>query len=260
MRTFVIAEAGGTHDGDMGQALRLISVAKQSGADAYKIQYWSDSKRLAERRNAPDVADLYERCRIQAAWVAELSAVARGTGLAFMCTTYLQEDIHIVAPWVDRFKIASFEAQDEAFLLAHKPFGKPVIVSTGLCDEAAILDLTFYQHDSDWPVSLLHCISAYPTPFDQTNLRAIRDYGLDGFSDHTTSTLTGALAVAAGATILEKHIRLEDTDPLNPDYGHSLPPDQFALYVQNVRLAEQAIGAGPRSVTEAPWARFVVRP
>ena len=263
MRTFVIAEAGGTHDLDMGKALRLISAAKQSGADAYKLQYWCDSKRLAERRNAPELADLYERCRIPTWWVAELSEVARATGLAFMCTTYLPEDIHVVAPWVDRFKIASFESQDLHFVRAHQSFEKETIVSTGLCDEEAfwrLQDVTSVSRS--WNLRFLHCVSAYPAPISALNLRAIGRYVLDGFSDHTTSLITGGLAVAAGAHILEKHLRLDDTDPANPDYDHSLPPMAFAEYVQNTRLAEAAMGDGRKTVAEAeaPWARYVVRP
>ena len=262
MTPFIIAEFGCCHDGDLEKARRLVWQAFSAGANAAKGQFWSSPKRLADRRRAPDAEAAYERYRMPAGWLGDLAEWCWRDGLEFMTTCYLLEDLPTVAPFVTRWKIASFEAQDLDFVCAHKPFGKQTIVSTGLCGGEALGQLQEFKdsHFGQWDIRLLHCISAYPTPVDQANLRAIRDFGLDGFSDHTTSVLTGALAVAAGATIIEKHLRLDETDPANPDYGHSLPPDQFALYVQNIRLAEAAMGDGLRSDAERPWSRFVVRP
>ena len=265
MSVYVIAEAGTSHDLQIEKARRLIAAAALAGASAVKFQWWSDSKHLAARRNAPELAEMYEGCRIPEDWLPTLEAVATAAGLEFMTTAYLPEDIVVVAPFVSRFKIASFESQDRAFVLAHKPFGKPTVISTGLCDLPALWKLRSIQAEasrSGWDVRLLQCVSAYPCAISDLNLATISQYDLDGFSDHTESLLTGAFAVTAGARIVEKHLRLGDTDPANPDFGHSLPPGDFADYVENVRLAEAAMGDGRKTVAEAeaPWARYVVRP
>ena len=97
--------------------------------------------------------------------------------------------------------------------------------------------------------SRLHCISAYPADLAQTNLAALRDnYEIDGLSDHSHQTDMGALAVAAGASIIETHVRLDDTDPANPDYAVSFTPAEFAEYVRLVRRAETIMGDGVRRV------------
>lgn len=257
----VIGEAGSCHGGDLDQAHALIGVATRCGADAVKFQTFK-AETLAMRRRAAESLPMYAKYEMPLWWLESLKTEADRCGIEFMTTVYHEDYLSIVAPFVRRFKIGSFEAQDEAFLLAHKPFGKPVIVSTGLCDEAAIRRLRGHRLTWPTPLALLYCVSAYPTPLEALRLCQMRLQELDGFSDHTESVLTGALAVAAGATIIEKHLRLDDTDPANPDYGHSLSPNQFALYVQNTRLAEAAMGDGRKTVAEAeaPWARYVVRP
>ena len=261
MRTLVIAEIGAAFGRTLDAAMALVDHAAALGADAAKTQFWSSSSRLAERRRAPELASTYEAARLPATWLPILAEAARRQGIEFMATTYLPEDVELVNPHVGRFKIASFESQDEAFLRAHQRFVKPIIVSTGVCGEEAVARLRQRRRERPGQLSLLYCVSAYPTPLEALRLAEMRWRDLDGLSDHTTSVLTGALAVAAGARIVEKHLRLAGADPANPDFGHSLPPDEFQLYVQNVRMAEAAMGDGERgpNPAEAPWAGYVVR-
>ena len=262
-RTFVVAEFGVTHDGQYAQAVRLIQAAAQAGADAAKGQFWSDSKRLADRRNAPELAERLEPYRMPENWLKPLMLIAAQAGIEFMCTVYIPEDIPTVAGLVQRMKIASLEAQDLAFVRAHRATGKQTLISTGCCDEAALgrLQELKDQYFGQWDVRLLLCTSAYPAPLQDVNLRAIRTYDLDGFSDHTPSRLTGALAVAAGARIVEKHLRLEETNPANPDFPHSLPPEEFREYVAHIRSTEEALGDGRKRIqaSEAAMQRYVVR-
>lgn len=261
-RVLCIAEIGSCPDGQWDKAARLVHEAKQAGADICKAQYWSNPERLANRRHAPQFLDLYRRYQMPPAWLPRLTEECATVGIAFACTTYLEEDIAVVAPHVHYQKIASFEAHDAAFIQAHRPHGKPTIISTGMCDEKTLIDLRGIQGDADWEVYLLHCVSSYPAPLQQINLSVIRNYGLDGFSDHTTSILTGAFAVAAGARIIEKHLRLTDTNPANPDYPHALSPRSFAEYIRFIRVADAAMGEGPKRIMpcEVAMTPFVVHP
>lgn len=235
---FIIAEAGSTHENSLETAFRLIKGAKECGADACKFQFWSNSKALAERRKLPKAAEKYEQYRMPMAWLVELKGKCDEVGIEFMCTTYLLEDIGTVAPYVDRFKISAYESQWHDFVDAHADFNKQIIIS----------------QNPDAPVSwigamrvrTLHCISDYPTYINQLKLRKIQNDCADGLSDHTTSTISGAVAVGCGATILEKHIRPFSLHAENPDYPHSLACEgpfegrymAFGQYVQNVREAE----------------------
>lgn len=260
MKVLVIAEAGSSHDGDLDRAKRLVAAAATAGADICKFQFWSDPVRLAERRQATESLAIYAQYKIPARWLDLLAYECKRHEIEFMCTCYLPEDIAVVAPWVTRFKISSFEACDQEFVRRHLDYyDRRIIISTGMAGESEVSRL---WHLGDGNFALLHCLSAYPAPPNEVNLAVIYDGMFDGFSDHTTSTLTGAVAVGAGARILEKHLRLEDTDPDNPDYPHSLPPDQFAQYVQNVRLAEQMIGDRYKRPmpSEAAMMKYRVRP
>lgn len=254
MPTFVIAEAGSCHDNQFGRAVNLILTAKRAGADACKFQFWSSAERLAERRNAAEYLDVYRKYQVPAKWLPLLKAQCDHVGVEFMCTVYLPEDIPVIAPFVKRFKVASFEAGDVAFLEAHfyGYYPKRIIVSTGMSERTPR-----YEPMVDY----LHCVSAYPTPIDQANLSVVRDIVIAGYSDHTRHVLTGALAVAAGAHILEVHFRLDSTYAKNPDFGTALTPAELGEYVANVRLAERMLGDGVKrpQPAEAEMMRYRVR-
>lgn len=257
MSTFLIAEAASCHDMNWRKARALIDLAAASGWDACKFQFWSDADRLADRRKVPDYyRRIYHEYQMPVGWLERLKSACDGAGLEFMCTTYLPEDIEVVAPYVSRFKVSSFEAMDFSFLQDHYS-DKPILVSTGMLNEDEIRKLMSWPG----PRQLLHCISSYPAPLDSTNLRA----GLavcEGLSDHTAHPLTGAVAVGAGATIIEAHIRLHDTSPQNPDFACALSPKLAHEYVRNVRLAERMMGTGEKRLQECEreMARYRVKP
>lgn len=263
--SFVIAEAGSCHDGSILKAMELVRVAKDEGASAVKFQYWSSPDRLADRRNVPErYREIYRRYRMPVEWLSMLYEQCDGIGIEFMCTTYLPEDIEVVAPFVKRFKIASFEAGDAAFVDAH-PTDRHALISLGMSDG---IPAHIIHHPG---ARLLHCVSAYPAPVSAMNLRVLRwqighAHGLkrlfSGLSDHSRHPFMGALAVAAGAEIIEAHLRLEDTDPQNPDYATAFTPTEFADYVQAIRFAEIALGDGEKRVQscELPMTAYKVRP
>lgn len=245
----MIGEGGSCHDGDRAKMSEAIRVAKDAGADVCKFQWVSSPERLAARRHAEDYLWAYRVIAFPHEWLADLKAECAAAGIEFMCTVYLLEDISIIAPLVRRFKISSFEAMDKKFLEAHEGYDKQILLSIAGHDQP------FYVGNA----LLLHCVSAYPAPPHEMNLSVLR--GHSGLSDHSAHPWMGALAVAAGARIIEVHFRLNSTDPTNPDYGHSLSPDKLKEYIANVRFAEAALGDGVKKVmpSEARWTRYRVR-
>ena len=259
--TFIIAEAAVTWERDLEQAYRSIDAAKACGADAWKTQWTSSIERMAQRRGQAS-GEVYRRLLWPAEYHALLAAHCQKTGIEYMCTVFLPDDVAVIAPHVKRFKIAARECTDAEFTEAHH--GRDVIMSRNKGQK--VTAPIGWRH--------LHCVSRYPTALEDLGLeclRARRLYGnlhpnlpiysdslYHGLSDHATSLLTGALAVACGATIVEHHVRMYDTPPDNPDYPHShsmeasfcrtaecdspefLP--EFKVYCQNIREAERAMG------------------
>lgn len=260
-RVFLIAECGSCHDGDPYKMQDLIRVAKEAGADAVKFQWCSSPEHLAERRHAQDYLDAYRTIAFPASALSWLKAQCDVAEIEFMCTVFLSEDIQEIAPLIKRFKVASYEATDQAFLQAHAPYQKGIIISHGMGQISG-------GFLTDYPISrqkFLHCVSAYPVPIKEMNLAVLGrnahgEKNLDGLSDHSGHVLMGALAVAAGAEIIEVHFRLLSTSLHNPDYGHSLDPAQLTEYIANVRFAEAALGDGIKRCmpSEERWARYRV--
>src|SRR5690349_14238245 len=131
-KVFIIAEAGSCHDGDIEKAYQLIKAAGEQGVDAVKFQYWSDPVALATRRNAPEYLDVYKRYQVPEVWLGWLALACQASGVEFMCTVYLPQDIKVVDAWVKRHKIASFEAGDDDFVNAVLACKKETIISTGM--------------------------------------------------------------------------------------------------------------------------------
>ena len=266
LRTFVIAEAAGCHDGDFRKALRLVDVAADVDADAVKFQWVSSPERLAARRRASEYLAAYHILAFSPSWHEDLAWRCAAAGIEYMCTVYLQEDIAVIAPHVQRFKVSSFEAEDVDFVATHFAYWpKPILVSTGMQGETLgrlFGRVAARQRAPVADVRYLHCVSAYPAPLEELCLAVIRRHGLHGLSDHTRHPWTGALAVAAGAEIIEFHVRLDDTLPTNADYQVSRSPAEAREYVANVRLAERMLGDGVKRVMpcEEPMLRYRVTP
>lgn len=244
---FIIAEAGSTHEGVKHRIRELIDAAKEAGANAVKFQWTSNAKKMAERRHAPELAKMYDNLlRYPTDWLYRASEHAKEVGIEFMTTVYLKEDIDVVIPLVSKFKVSSFEAADHEFILAH-PRTRGLLVSHGMEDRTWV-DWRGWANFND--VKHLHCVSAYPCPFTDLNLACIFDQ-FEGFSDHSSSVLTGMMAVCAGATLIEKHFRHPETSSNNPDYKHSLPAlgkDSLKTYIDLIRSADIAMGDGVKRV------------
>jgi sialic acid synthase SpsE len=215
-----------------------VRVAAECGANTYKSQWTSNAESMAERRHAAAYLPWYRWLAYPLAWHHELADLCHTYGMDYACSIYLPEDAAAVAPWVISLKIASFEAQDLMLVKAARATGLQTIGSTGMLatDQAVQLDVD----------TLLLCTSAYPAPVDSLQVGAMRWY--DGLSDHSRHVLTGAVAVGAGARVLEAHYRLDTCDQTNPDYAVAFAPAAFARYIEQVRLAERMMGDGVKRV------------
>ncbi len=240
MSVFVIAEAACTWrfgDAHLLNAERSIMKAAEAGAQAWKSQWVSDPREMEVRRKVP--THTYDLLWWPTVWLETLALTCQRYGIEFLCTVFLADDVAKIAPYVQRFKVASLEANDAALRRAILRYPKPVLVSSGCLTEPQLNALPWWRVEG---ARILHCTAAYPCHPEEINLRLLER--LDGLSDHTGNVHTGGFAVAAGAEIIEVHFRLDDTPTDNPDYKHSHPPARLAKYIQQVRLAEQMLGSG----------------
>lgn len=233
-RTLVIAEPGCTAEGELDTQIMLAIAAAKAGASIFKSQWTSNARRMVERRNAPDYLRFYRWLQHPVEWHETLARVCAEHRMDYACSVYLPEDVAAVAPYVEYLKVSSFEAKDKALLAAADRSGCQVIVSAGMCDEDEIDELV------DGERCVLACTSAYPAPLATIRLGMIRRHELDGLSDHSRNIRMGAYAYCAGAHVIEAHIRLNVTDPANPDYATAFSPEEFVDYVAHIREAETA--------------------
>ena len=254
MNTFVIAEAGANHNRDFNQALKLIDVAKESGASAVKFQTYSSETLYS--KNTPDFAgykninQLIKNIELPREWQKDLKQYCDEQSIEFMSTPFDEQAVdELVNLGVKRLKIAGFESTDWRFVDMVASTGLPLIISIGigfnLREIGYILDIV-EKYGND--LTLLHCNNAYPTPIKDVNLnsmKALQDFknvNSIGLSDHTMSTLTPALAVAAGATTIEKHFTLDKKLP-GPDHAFALEPDQLKEMIDEIIMTEIMMGS-----------------
>lgn len=246
MKTFVIAEIGSAWrfgKNHLGNAVAAVSTAKWAGADAVKFQFTSNPRLMEQRRNV--LSGSYDILAWPEEWIPAIKQQCDAMGIEFMCTIFINEDVEKLSPYVKRWKVASLEAECDDLLGAMGGTRKPVIISLGAFGYVFVPPLM--------QASTLHCTAAYPAPLAELNLKAIRGYS--GYSDHSCNVLTGALAVACGASIIETHFRLPDTPADNPDFAHSHPPDSLKIYIDNVRKSEVMLGNGIKIVEKCEeWA------
>ena len=257
---YVIAELGVNHDGSLDRALELTRAAKACGADAIKLQLFDPRLLLSreaaladyQKESADDVFAMLDALQLPVDAMAKVRDLAHELGLAFIVTPFSIELAGAMRELnVDAVKFASPDAVNLPLIEAMLPLGRPLLVSTGTCsfDElratAALV--------STAPAALLHCVSAYPVAMEHANLPRIADlarrFGLPvGYSDHTTQLVSGALAVAQGACLIERHLTY-DRAAAGPDHAASLDPRQFTEYVAMIRAAEAAMAAdGSRDI------------
>lgn len=265
---YFIAEAGVNHNGDLSIARNLVDTAAYAGADAVKFQTFRTNQLVTGSAPTAEYQANASGDESQHELLAELELDAKAheslmryceeRGVKFLSTPFGFETASFLKSLdVDAYKIGSGDLTNHPLLRQIASYGRPMIVSTGMStlDEVRDAFQAIRDVNADVPVALLHCVSAYPTPIEDANLRAIDTLADEfdipiGFSDHTTAVETPALAVAAGAQIVEKHFTI-DRDLSGPDQETSLEPDELARSIDLVRDATQALGDGIKKPTAA---------
>jgi len=256
---YIIAEMSANHNGSIENAFKIIEAAKQSGADAVKLQTYRpdtitlncDSEDFRIHGGLWDgrtLYELYEEAHLPWEWHAPLFAHARKLGITIFSSPFdntavdLLEDLNAPA-----YKIASFEAVDHALIKYVASTGKPMIISTGMADAEEIQEAIEAAREGGCKeLAILHCVSGYPAPAEDYNLRTIPDlikrFGLvTGLSDHTLDNTTAITSVAMGASIIEKHFTLNRSDG-GPDDSFSLEPAELAALCKDSKTAWAALG------------------
>lgn len=277
MHVYIIAEAGVNHNGQLDLALKLCDAAKEAGVDAVKFQTWktenivtaSAQQAAYQTENTGKQESQYEmlkRLELSYEHFAYIQGYCKKIGIDFLSTPDEEESLaflmnELQLPWI---KIGSGEVTNIPYLRTIASYRKPVILSTGMSTlaQVAVAYDTLLQAGAP-KVSLLHCTTNYPCPYDEANLRAMQTMKAAfkcqvGYSDHTMGTEIPVAAVAMGAEIIEKHFTLDRTMD-GPDHKASLEPDELKLMVQQIRHIETALGDGIKrpNRSEADNARVV---
>ena len=267
MGVYIIAEAGVNHNGSMDLAFRLVDAAKQAGVDCVKFQTFHSDKLVSkhaqkaayQKDNTGEGSqkDMLRKLELSDGDFLKLKAYCDQIGICFLSTPFDLESVRFLDSMDMPFwKIPSGEVTNLPYLVAIARTGKPVVMSTGMCDmadiEAAVAALR--AHGSG-PITLLHCNTEYPTPYGDVNLRAmqtLRDaFHLEvGYSDHTRGIEIPIAAAALGATVVEKHFTLDRTME-GPDHKASLEPEELSQMVRAIRHIEAAMGSGEKTPTES---------
>ncbi len=272
MRTFIIAEAGVNHNGNMDTAIKLIDMAKKAGADAIKFQTFK-SERLVTRStpkakyqkantgSGESQLEMLKRLELTSDNFKRLFSYCRKKNIIFMSTPFDEKS----ADMLDRlgmgiFKIPSGEITNKPLVQHIAGKNKPVILSTGMSYlsevEKAVRWIYEIWNKSGFnqQLTLLHCVSNYPAHAADVNLYAMNTlkaaFGLSvGYSDHTQGIEIPIAAVAMGAKVVEKHFTL-DKNMKGPDHKASLEPDELKAMVKAIRNVEKAMGDGIKRPTE----------
>ena len=269
MHTIIIAEAGVNHNGSIDMAKQLIETAKVSGVDYIKFQTSKGPQYVTSRYASmaeyqknnigkeESQLDMLKKITLQMESFGDLSDYCLKSGVKFLSTPFDLDSVdYLHTLGMDYMKIPSGEVTNLPYLRKIARLHIPVIMSTGMCNLYEIesaLDILYANGLKPREVSLLHCNTEYPTPFEDVNLKAIltlkEKFGVRvGYSDHTKGIEVPIAAVAMGAEIIEKHFTLDRTLP-GPDHVASLEPQELKAMVNAIRNIEKAIGSGIKQVS-----------
>ena len=266
MGIYIIAEAGVNHNGSYALACRLADAAKAAGADCVKYQTFRAKKLVSQYATKAEYQkettgaeesqlSMIRKLELSYDEFVSLKAYCGKIGIDFLSTPFDMESIAFLDELgVPFWKVPSGEVTDLPYLLAIAKTKRPVVMSTGMCELKEVRAAAEALTANGTPkLTLLHCNTEYPTPFEDVNLRAMetlrREFGVEvGYSDHTKGIEVPIAAAALGAAVIEKHFTLNRTME-GPDHKASLEPQALSAMVESIRHIEQALGSGMKTAS-----------
>jgi len=260
-RVLIIAEAGVNHNGSLELALRLVDAAAEAGADAVKFQSFKADKVASAQAAKADYQtrttgagesqlEMLRRLELTETDHQVIAARCLERGIRFLSTPFDEESADLLHRLgVELFKIPSGEITNTPLLRHVASLGHPLVISTGMADLEEVREcVEVVRRAGATDITLLHCVTEYPAPVDQINLRAMATmrsaFGLPvGYSDHSEGIEIALAATALGACVIEKHFTLDRNLP-GPDHKASLEPSELAAMVRGIRVVERALGDG----------------
>lgn len=243
---FVIAEAGSNFNQDFDTARRLIDVAAEAGAHAVKFQLFRADVLYP---GGGELHKIFKSVELNPDWVPLLNEHAKSQGLHLLASAFDKASVDVLESInVAAHKIASSETTNLGFLHYVASKGRPIIISTGMCDMVDVeeaVNVSLGAGNSE--IILLQCGAMYPLPPEMANLRVLKTltdafHCPVGFSDHTLNTSIAKVAVGMGANLFEKHFTLDRSAP-GPDHFYALEPKELKLYIDGINEAYQALGS-----------------
>lgn len=268
MKTYIIAEAGVNHNGQMDLAYKLIDKAVEAGADCIKFQTFKSqnlvskfAEKAAYQRNKlnddESQLDMIKKLELRFDDFIDLKKYANKKGIEFCSTPFDMESISFLHDLKMPFwKIPSGEITNLPYLEKIAKFDEPIIMSTGMCNINEVTQaIEVLRKYSTKKIIVLHCNTEYPTPYKDVNLMAMKDLQMNtncevGYSDHTLGIEIPIAAVTLGAKVIEKHFTLDKTLE-GPDHMSSLDPDELKAMVEGIRHVEIAIGDGYKRISQS---------
>lgn len=261
----IVAELSANHNGQLARALEIVDVVKAAGAHAVKLQTWSPDAMVLDRglvlRAGPwagrNLAELYTQAHMPWDWQRAVFSHCRSIGLECFSSAFDHESLDFLESLgCPRYKVASFEIVDLPLIKAIASTKKPIIISTGMATHVEIEEAVQAANEGGCrSITLLKCTSAYPADGSAANLRSIR-YLIDrfkadeaGLSDHTPGIGVAIVAVALGATMIEKHVTMRRAEG-GLDAGFSIEPHELATLVQEAARVPRCIGTVAFGPTE----------
>lgn len=264
-KTLIIAEAGVNHNGNLEMARQLVDKAKEAGVDIVKFQTAKLDSLVSkyagmadyQKKNighAESQKEMLQKLLLPYEDFICLSEYCKNVGIGFLSTPFDVESIHFLETMVPFWKVPSGEITNYPYLVEIGKTKKPVILSTGMCEISEIDDaVTVLKENGVTDLTLLHCNTQYPTPYEDVNLNAMetlrkRYHVKVGYSDHTNGIEVPIAAVALGAVVIEKHFTLK-RNLLGPDHKASLEPEELKNMVKAIRNIELSMGSSEKKVS-----------